>query len=94
MRAYCEMIFCQTCVPPSPSARGEDKKLRKRVEKEEEQLAAAKSLHGISQIKQPKEASRAFRYHIGDDRLGFFLFAESFHLKCFLHRREIYREFP
>jgi mRNA interferase RelE/StbE len=71
-----------------------DKKLRKRVEKAVEQLAAAKSLHGISQIKQLRAASHAFRYRIGDYRLGFFLIDGSIHLKCFLHRRGIYRDFP
>lgn len=71
-----------------------NKKLRKRAEKAVEQLVAAKSLHGISQIKQLKGASHAFRYRIGDYRLGFFLISGSVHLKCFLHRSEIYRDFP
>ncbi len=71
-----------------------DKKLRKRAEKAVEHLAAAKSLHELSQVKQLKGAGHAFRYRIGDYRLGFFLIAGSLHLKCFLHRREIYRDFP
>jgi mRNA interferase RelE/StbE len=61
----------------------------------DEQISRLKSATRLSDAGQvTKLAANAFRLHVRDHRLGFFLEADTVTLHRFLDRKEIYRFFP
>jgi mRNA interferase RelE/StbE len=59
-----------------------------------EEIKKAESLIEIRQVKKMKGAKSAYRIRIGDYRLGFFLTGRTITLARFVHRKDIYKQFP
>lgn len=57
-------------------------------------LEVADSLQSVPNIKKLKGAKTAYRIRIGTYRLGFFFENNSCILARFLHRKDIYNNFP
>jgi len=59
-----------------------------------ELMETVDSIEKIPNIKKLKGHKSAYRIRIGDYRLGFFFDNSSILLARFLHRKDIYRNFP
>jgi mRNA interferase RelE/StbE len=66
--------------------------LLEHLEKQIEKFKSAKRLSDAGQV--TKLGSNAFRVHIRDYRLGFFLNGDTITLHRFLDRKDMYRFFP
>ena len=66
--------------------------LLEQLETQNEKFKSAKRLGDAGQI--TKLAPNAFRVHVRDHRLGFFLNGDTITLHRFLDRKEMYRYFP
>src|SRR5437870_299818 len=66
--------------------------LMKQLEKQIEKLKSATRLSDAGQI--TKLGPNAFRLHVRDHRLGFFLNGDRMKLHRFLDRKDMYRYFP
>ena len=66
--------------------------LLEQLEKQIERLKSAKRLSDAGQV--TKLAPNAFRLHVRDHRLGFFLNGDTIILHRFLDRKDMYRYFP
>ena len=59
-----------------------------------EEITICSDLITISNIKKLKSEINAYRWHIGDYRIGFFIENDTIIFARVLHRREFYRYFP
>ncbi len=66
--------------------------LLEQLEKQIQRLKSAKRLSDAGQV--TKLAANAFRLHVHDHRLGFFLNGDTITLHRFLDRKDMYRYFP
>ena len=66
--------------------------LLEQLEKQIEKLKSAKRLNDAGQV--TKLGPNAFRLHVRDHRLGFFLNGDTITLHRFLDRKDMYRYFP
>ena len=58
------------------------------------QVKDASSLQDLQGVKKMKGTPNAFRYRVGDYRIGFFLQDNTVQLARIVHRKDIYRYFP
>lgn len=66
--------------------------LLEHLEKQIEKFKTAKRLSDVGQV--TKLAPNAFRVHVRDHRIGFFLNGDTITLHRFLDRKDMYRYFP
>lgn len=71
-----------------------DKKLLKRIQKAIGEISISKTIPEITNIKKLKGYQTSYRIRIGDYRLGIEYSDNTLYLVCFLHRKDIYKNFP
>jgi mRNA interferase RelE/StbE len=59
-----------------------------------ELLEKVEGLKDVPNIKKLKGFRNAYRIRVGDYRIGFFLEGSAIQLARFLHRKDIYKNFP
>ncbi|MGN5955441.1 type II toxin-antitoxin system RelE family toxin [Sphingobacterium lactis] len=71
-----------------------DKALKAKIKDFIIQLESAETLSDIAGISKIQGFSTAYRYRIGDFRIGFFKHENSVELARFVKRNDIYKVFP
>ena len=71
-----------------------DTKLLKKIKSVIEEIEKADNLQQISQIKSLKGENNYYRIRIGNYRIGIYADQNIIRFVRFLHRREIYQNFP
>lgn len=59
-----------------------------------EEIKKAENVLHLHQVKKLKGSKNAYRIRVGDYRLGFFLAEKTVTLARFVHRKDIYKQFP
>lgn len=59
-----------------------------------EEIKKTENVLQLHQVKKLKGSKNAYRIRIGDYRLGFFLAEKTITLARFVHRKDIYKQFP
>ena len=72
----------------------DDKKLRARIAKRIRAIESAETLREIAGVEKLEGHEDAYRIRIGSYRLGFLFDGERIILGRFLHRKDIYNNFP
>ena len=70
------------------------KSVRSQVIRLIEQIESADNLLSFPNIKKLKGHKSAYRFRIGDYRVGFFLDGQKVQLAHVVHRKDIYKVFP
>jgi mRNA interferase RelE/StbE len=68
--------------------------VRKQVVKLIEQVEAAENLLHFSNVKKLRGHRSAYRFRVGDYRVGFFLEGQKVQFARVVHRKDIYKIFP
>ncbi|WP_313374073.1 plasmid stabilization protein [Chishuiella sp.] len=71
-----------------------DKKLKYKIKEFILQVEKSNCIDDIANIKKLKGYSTAYRYRVGDYRLGFYLNENVIELAKFVKRNDIYKVFP
>ena len=71
-----------------------DQTLRRRVDRVIEKLKTASDITQVGNAERMAGRERHYRIRIGDYRLGIVLEGDTALLVRFMHRRQIYRDFP
>ena len=71
-----------------------DQTLHDRVESVIEEIEVAETLADITNVKKLKGHAHLYRIRVGNYRIGVYVEKDEVHLMRFLHRKEIYRQFP
>ena len=70
------------------------KSLKKSVKQTLEQVEQAQALHQIRHVKELRGGEGYYRIRIGDYRIGLAVKADTVVFVRFLHRKDVYRNFP
>lgn len=71
-----------------------DRKLKNSIKEFISELETADKLDEIHNVKKLKGYSTAYRWRIGDYRLGFYKMENTIELSRFVKRNDIYKVFP
>ena len=71
-----------------------EKKLKSKVKEFILELETAESLEELTGVNKLKGYSTAYRFRIGDYRLGFYKIENTIELARFVKRNDIYKVFP
>lgn len=71
-----------------------EKKLKEKIKEFIIELETAESLEEITNVKKLKGYTTAYRWRVGDYRLGFYKGENTIELARFIKRNDIYKVFP
>ncbi|OYD46163.1 plasmid stabilization protein [Sphingobacterium cellulitidis] len=87
-----EIIFLRSFV--NDIKKINDKSIRSKIKEFIIQVEKAKTLTEIPDVVKMKGFSTAYRFRIGEYRLGFFKYENTIELARFVKRNDIYKVFP